>query len=154
MRLSLASAEFESGAASSLGVRHFVPSEFVADLGSSDGDHSHRHLFSVLSCSLSRYRLQASFTPVNGTGVVFYVDGGRVRGVLIWGQQALSDPDVVDPTLTGMIERATAIVQNGLREGTVYNYDMNSRHDTLSLLRNLALEVMGEEAIRQMGGRA
>jgi hypothetical protein len=27
-----------------------------------------------------------AFTPVNGTGVVFYVDnGGAIRGVLIWG---------------------------------------------------------------------
>lgn len=29
---------------------------------------------------------EQAFTPVNGTGVVFYVDnGGAIRGVLIWG---------------------------------------------------------------------
>lgn len=30
--------------------------------------------------------VKQAFTPVNGTGVVFYVDnGGAIRGVLIWG---------------------------------------------------------------------
>lgn len=114
------------------------------------------------------------FTSVNGTGLVFYMDSdGTVRGILAWGLPPPATPGedadpseidgqspqpprigslgAIDPVLGGVIERARAAVADGVRSGTAFKYDMNSRQDTLSALRALALEVVGPETVEQLG---
>jgi len=118
-----------------------------------------------------------NFTPVNGTGLVFYMDpDGTVRGILAWGLpppatagedgdpsendgQSPQPPRIgglgaIDPVLDGVIERARAAVADGVRSGAAFKYDMNSRQDTLSALRASALEVVGPEIVEQLGPKA
>jgi hypothetical protein len=56
--------------------------------------------------------------------------------------------------LGGVIERARTAVGDGLRSGTTFKYDMNSRQDTVSALRALAFEIIGPEALEQLGPKA
>ncbi|EWM21574.1 apoptosis inducing factor [Nannochloropsis gaditana] len=118
-----------------------------------------------------------NFTPVNGTGIVFFVDpDGTVRGILGWGlpppstageKGDQSESEVpspswsrtggvgqIDNVLGGVIERARTAVGDGLRSGTTFKYDMNSRQDTVSALRALAFEIIGPEALEQLGPKA
>ncbi len=117
-----------------------------------------------------------AFTPVNGTGVVFFMHSdGTVQGILAWGLpppaaaeedgdpseddgQSSQPPRIgglgsVDPVLEGIIDRARGAVTDGIRDGLSFKYDMNSRQDTLASLRALALEVVGPEALAQLGSK-
>ncbi len=55
--------------------------------------------------------------------------------------------------LCGVIERARFAVAEGMRSGSAFKYDMNSRAETLAALKGLALGLLGPVALEQLGPR-
>lgn len=52
---------------------------------------------------------------------------------------------VIDARLSVMVDRAKGLIQGGLRDGTVFKYDMFSRPETVSSLKTLATDVIHPE---------
>jgi hypothetical protein len=80
--------------------------------------------------TLSHALRQATFSPVNGTGIVFYLDStGSLKGILLWGFPFDSSAGLesIGQDLDGVIDRSRGSITAAMENGTVFKYDMNSR---------------------------
>lgn len=59
----------------------------------------------------------------------------------------------MDGQLSGMVHRVKGLISQGVEEGVVFKYDMNSRPDTVSNLRALALDVVRPEAFEAISNK-